>query len=110
MKIGIVGLPQSGKTTLFKALTGAEIDASAYSGKTDAHRAIVYVPDERIELLTNIFEPKKKTPATIEYLDLAGLSATEQKKAGFSDQFLGHIRLVDAILAILLGEEADASA
>ena len=59
MKIGIVGLGQSGKTTLFNALTGAEIDTSAFSGKAEAHRSVVNVPDERIELLNEIFEPKK---------------------------------------------------
>lgn len=101
MKIGIVGLAQSGKTTLFNALTGAEIDTTAFTGKTEAHRAIVNVPDERVEQLNDIFEPKKKTLATIEYVDLAGLSTSEQKKSGFSDQFLGELRLVDAILVVV---------
>ncbi|HNR66763.1 MAG TPA: redox-regulated ATPase YchF [bacterium] len=99
MKIGIVGLSLCGKTTLFNALTGSAIDTTAYlGGKKDAHHAIVKVPDERIERLNEIFMPKKKTLATIEYIDLAGLSANPQKKGGFSDQFLGQIRLVDAIL------------
>jgi ribosome-binding ATPase len=102
MKIGLVGLPLSGKTTLFNALTGSEIDTTAYmGGKSDAHHAIVHVPDERVDKLADIFEPKKKTPATIEYIDLAGLSSSEQKKAGFSDQFLGQIRTVEAILVTL---------
>jgi len=101
MKIGIVGLPQSGKTTLFNALTGAEIDTAQFSGKAEAHRAVVHVPDERLELLNDIFEPKKKTAAIIEYIDMAGLTTTEQKKSGFSDQFLGQIRLVDAILVLV---------
>ena len=102
MKIGIVGLPLSGKTTLFNALTGSEIDTTAFmGGKTEAHQAVVHVPDERVEKLSEIFKPKKKTPATIEYVDLAGLSASEQKKGGFSDQFLGQIRTVDAILVTL---------
>ena len=108
MKIGIVGLAQSGKTTLFNAITGAEIDTSAFTGKTEAHRAIVNVPDERIELLNDIFEPKKKTPAIIEYIDLAGVSTSEQKKSGFSDQFLGQIRLVDAILVVVRSFRNDA--
>jgi len=108
MKIGIVGLGQSGKTTLFNALTGAEIDTHAFSGKAEAHRAIVNVPDERIELLNEIFQPKKKTPAIIEYIDLGGISAGEQKKSGFSDQFLGQIRLVDAILAVVRSFKSDA--
>ncbi len=108
MKIGIVGLAQSGKTTLFNALTGAQVDTTAFTGKAEAHRAVVNVPDERIERLNEIFQPKKKTPAIIEYIDLAGLSATEQKKSGFSDQFLGQIRLVDAILVLVRAFENDA--
>jgi len=100
MKIGIVGLPFSGKTSLFNALTGAVAPAAA-AGKKEAHLAIVKVPDERLEKLAAIFQPQKKTPATIEYMDLSGLSADESKKGGFSDQFLGQIRTVDAILVII---------
>ena len=107
MKIGIVGLGQSGKTTIFNALTGAQVD-TGFSGKAEAHRAIVNVPDERIEQLNEIFQPKKKTPATIEYIDLAGIGASEQKKSGFSDQFLGQIRLVDAILVLVRAFKDDA--
>ena len=99
MKIGIVGLPLSGKTTLFNALTGSQVDTPSFMGaKAEAHPAIVHVPDERLDKLAEIFQPKKKTPASIEYIDLAGLSTSEQKKQGFSDQFLGQIRTVDAIL------------
>ena len=101
MKIGIVGLSLSGKTTLFNALTGAQADTLAFSGKADAHRAVVSVPDVRLEVLNELYQPKKKTPATIEYIDLAGLSAIEQKKSGFSDQFLAQIRTVDAVLVLL---------
>jgi GTP-binding protein YchF len=100
MKIGIVGLPFSGKTTLFNALTGTAADPAAPTGKRDAQRAIVQVPDERLDRLDDIFKPKKKTPATIEYIDLSGLSADEQKKGGFSDQFLGQLRTADAVLVI----------
>ncbi len=108
MKIGIVGLGQCGKTTLFNALTGAEIDTTAFSGKTEAHRAVVNVPDERVELLNDIFEPKKKTPATIEYIDLSGVGSSDSKKSGFSDQFLGQIRTVDAILVVVRSFKNDA--
>ncbi|NOY58863.1 MAG: redox-regulated ATPase YchF [Calditrichaeota bacterium] len=102
MKIGIVGLPLSGKTTLFNALTGAQVDTAAFmGGKAEAHHAIVHVPDERVDLLADIFQPKKKTPATIEFVDLAGMSTSEQKKSSFTDQFLGQIRTVDAILVTL---------
>ena len=102
MKIGIVGLPLSGKTTLFNALTGSVIDTAVFAGgKAEAHHAIVKVPDARVEKLNEIFQRQKKILATIEYLDLAGLSTTEPQKSGFSDQFLGQIRLVDAILVLL---------
>jgi ribosome-binding ATPase len=102
MKIGIVGLPQSGKTTLYNALTGQQVSTAAYSGgKEDAHHAVIRVPDERLEQLNDIFAPQKKVPATIEYIDLAGIHPDQQKKQGFSDHFLGQLRLVDAILIVL---------
>ncbi len=102
MKIGIVGLPQSGKTTLFSALTGQEVDIEGFvGGKKDAHQAIVKVPDDRLEQLNEIFNPQKKTLATVDYVDLSGLGTSTQKKGGFSDQFLAQIRIVDAILIIV---------
>ena len=108
MKIGIVGLPFSGKTTLFNALTGAHVDTTSYSGgKDEAHQSTIKVPDERVEKLTEIFQPKKKIPATIDYIDLGGLSTSEQKKQGFSDNFLGQIRTVDAILVVVRAYEDD---
>jgi len=102
MKIGIVGLPLSGKTTLFNALTGSQVDTAAFmGGKQEAHQAVIQVPDERLGKLTAIFNPQKETPATVDYIDLAGLSTGEQKKQGFSDQFLGQLRTVDAILTVV---------
>jgi ribosome-binding ATPase len=102
MKIGLVGLSLSGKTTLFNALTGAHVETTAFmGGKSEIHQASVPVPDERIEKLCEIFKPKKKTLATVEYLDFAGLSATEVKKHGFSDQLLGQLRSVDALCAVV---------
>lgn len=100
MKIGIVGLAQSGKTTLFNALTGASAQIGFSTGKTETNKANVQVPDERVEQLNDIFEPEKKVPAVIEYVDLAGLAASEQKKESLSDEFLGNLRTVDAILVI----------
>jgi len=108
MKIGIVGLPLSGKTTLFNALTGSSVDTGFSGAKEEAHHAEVKVPDERLDNLNDIFQPEKKVPAVIEYIDLAGLTATEnEKKSGFSDQFLGHIRTVDAILVLLRQFKSD---
>jgi ribosome-binding ATPase len=102
VKIGLVGLSLSGKTTLFNALTGAMVQTASFmGGKNEIHQAIVAVPDERLNVLNDIFNPKKKVPATIEYLDFAGLSATEDKKQGFTDQFLGQLRTVDALCVIV---------
>ena len=102
MRIAIVGLPLSGKTTLFNALTGMQVDTAAFmGGKKEAHQAVVAVPDERLERLNYVFNPKKKTPATVEYVDSAGMVVEEQKKRGFSDQFLGQIRTVDALLVVV---------
>jgi GTP-binding protein YchF len=102
MKIGLIGLSLSGKTTLFNALTGAMVQTTSFmGGKSEIHQAVVAVPDERLNVLNEIFMPKKKVPATIEYLDFAGLSATEDKKQGFTDQFLGQLRTVDALCAIV---------
>jgi hypothetical protein len=102
MKTGIVGLPFSGKTTLFQALTGSEIDTAQYKGsKKEAHQAIIKVPDDRLDKLYTLFNPPRKVPASIEYMDLSGLGTDSSKKQGFSDQFLGQIRTVDAILVII---------
>ncbi len=99
MKIGIVGLPFSGKTTLFKALTGAA--AEEMGGKKEAHHAVVKVPDARLDRLFEVLQPKKKIPAVVEYLDLSGITAESQKRGTFSDQFLGQLRTVDAVLVIV---------
>jgi GTP-binding protein YchF len=97
MKICIVGLPQSGKSSLFSALTGASTDAAGAKGADPV--AVVRVPDPRLEKLSAIFEPRKKTAAAIEFLELQGLSA-EAKAASFSEQFLGKLRTADALLAV----------
>ncbi len=99
MKICIVGLPLSGKSSVFGALTGASSDAAAVKGADP--KAVVKVPDERLEKLAEIFDPKKKTPASIEFMELAGIDAGEARKAGFSEQFLGKLRTADALLAVV---------
>ena len=106
LTIGIIGLPQSGKTTLFNALTKAGAPISGYATSTvQANMAVVQVPDPRLEPLAEIFHPKKVTYATVEFVDVAGLgqgghTATE-KREGLSAEFLGHIRNADALAIVL---------
>ena len=77
MKLGISGLPLSGKTTIFNALTGAHQSVGGYDGKS--HVANVKVPDPRLDILARMFEPKKLTPATIDYLDIPGVQSDTSK-------------------------------
>lgn len=106
LTIGIIGLPQSGKTTLFNALTKAGAPISGYATSTvQANLAIVQVPDARLQPLAEIFKPKKVTPTTVEFVDVAGIgqgvhTATE-KREGLSAEFLGHIRNADALAIVL---------
>ena len=99
MKICIVGLPLSGKRSLFGALPGAFTEASSAKGADPM--AVVKVPDGRLENLAELFQPKKKTAASIEFMELAGITAGENKKTGFSEQFLGKLRTADALLAVV---------
>ena len=103
MKIGIVGLPLSGKTELFEALTGAKGSPCAAfpAGNGQERRAVVKVPDERLERLSSLFSPKKTTPAAIEYLDFDGLQVSEEGRQGFSNKFLGTARTADALLVVV---------
>jgi len=99
VKICIVGLPQSGKSSLFSALTGASTESALAKGADPV--AVVKVPDPRLETLAAIFEPKKKTAASIEFVELQSLSAGDPKLASFSEQFLGKLRTADALLAVV---------
>ena len=100
MQIGIIGLPTSGKTTVFNALTGSEADTNI-GGKKDPNRGVCFVPDSRVDRLEDIFKPKKKTYATIEFTDVAGLSRGASKEQGFSNQFLGNLRDMEALLLVV---------
>ena len=99
MKICLVGLPLSGKSALFSALTGLAAAPAATKGPEQI--AVVKVPDDRIEVLTEIFKPKKKTPAAIEFTEIAGLASGESRKTGFSEQFLARLRAADALLCVV---------
>ncbi|MGO8946848.1 MAG: redox-regulated ATPase YchF [Ktedonobacterales bacterium] len=104
LTVGIIGLPQSGKTTLFNALTQAGAQISGYPTSTVvANRAVVEVPDPRLERLAAIFNPRKVVPTTVEFVDVAGLgqSAETAKREGLSAEFLGHIRNADALAIVV---------
>lgn len=106
LTIGIIGLPQSGKTSLFNTLTRAGAPISGYATSTvQANIAVVQVPDPRLKPLAEIFKPRKVTYATVEFVDVAGIGqsthgATE-KREGLSAEFLGHIRNADALAIVL---------
>jgi len=103
LTIGIIGLPQSGKTTLFNALTRAGAPVSGYATSTvQANIAVVQVPDARLQPLAEIFKPRKVTYTTVEFVDVAGMGqSTTAEKRGLSAEFLGHIRNVDALAIVL---------
>ena len=104
LTIGIIGLPQSGKTTLFNALTKAGAPISGYATSTvQANIAVVQVPDARLAPLAEIFNPRKVTYATVEFVDVAGMGQSMQaaEKRGLSAEFLGHIRNADALAIVL---------
>ncbi len=102
MKLGIVGLPNVGKSTLFNSLTKAGALAANYPFATiDPNVGIVTVPDKRLNTLTEMYHSKKTTPATIEFVDIAGLVKGASKGEGLGNQFLANIREVDAIVHVV---------
>ncbi|MCR5657058.1 MAG: redox-regulated ATPase YchF [Butyrivibrio sp.] len=102
MKLGIVGLPNVGKSTLFNSLTNAGALAANYPFATiDPNVGIVAVPDKRLKLLGDLYNSKKVTPATIEFVDIAGLVKGASKGEGLGNQFLANIRETDAIVHVV---------
>ena len=108
IQCGIVGLPNVGKSTLFNALTKAGIQAENYPFCTiDPNVGVVPVPDPRLEALAAIVKPQKIIPATVEFVDIAGLVAGASKGEGLGNQFLAHIRETDAIAQVVRCFEND---
>lgn len=102
MKLGIVGLPNVGKSTLFNSLTKAGAESANYPFCTiDPNVGVVAVPDERLKLLADLYHSAKVTPAVIEFVDIAGLVKGASKGEGLGNQFLANIREVDAIVHVV---------
>ncbi len=102
MKLGIVGLPNVGKSTLFNSLTKAGAESANYPFCTiDPNIGIVPVPDERLKLLSDLYNSQKITPAVVEFVDIAGLVKGASKGEGLGNQFLANIREVDAIVHVV---------
>lgn len=102
MKLGIVGLPNVGKSTLFNAITNAGAESANYPFCTiDPNVGMVTVPDERLDFLAAMYSPKKYTPAVIEFVDIAGLVKGASKGEGLGNKFLSNIRMTDAIVHVV---------
>ena len=102
MKLGIVGLPNVGKSTLFNAITNAGVPADNYAFCTiDPNVGVVSVPDERLQWLSDLHKPRKTTPAVIEFVDIAGLVKGASKGEGLGNKFLSNIRNTDAIVHVV---------
>jgi hypothetical protein len=106
MKLGIIGLPQSGKTTIFNALTRGNTPTTASAGRIEVHTAVVDVPDPRVTRLSEMFKPKKTIYGKVTYADIAGLEAGSAK-SGISGQLLNQLTQMDGFILVVRGFEND---
>ena len=106
MKLGIIGLPQSGKTTIFNALTRGNTPTTASAGRIEIHNAVVDVPDPRVTKLSEMFKPKKTIYAKVTYADIAGLEAGSAK-SGISGQLLNQLSQMDGFILVVRSFEND---
>ena len=106
MKLGIIGLPQSGKTTIFNALTRGNAPTTASAGRFEVHTAVVDVPDERVTKLSAMFNPRKTIYAKVTYADIAGLEAGSAK-SGISGQLLNQLAQMDGFILVIRAFESD---
>src|SRR5580700_777241 len=103
MKTGIIGLPQVGKTSLFRILTKAHFSDQAYGNPREAHIGVAKVPDERLDQLAALYNPKKLTHASVEYVDVGAIGQDALKETAY----IGHLRQVDALIHVLRAFESD---
>src|SRR6201997_3089457 len=104
MKTGIIGLPQVGKSSLFRILTRTHLSEAAFSNPREAHVGVAKVPDERLDKLAALYHPKKLTHASIEYVDVGAIGQDALKETAY----IGHLRQVDALVHVLRAFENDA--
>ncbi|MBC7875528.1 MAG: redox-regulated ATPase YchF [Anaerolineales bacterium] len=102
MKLGIIGLPQSGKTTIYNALTRGNTPTTASAGRIEVHTAVVDVPDPRVTKLSGMFKPKKTIYTKVTYADIAGLEAGSAK-SGISGQLLNHLNQMEGLILVVRG-------
>jgi len=107
MKIGLIGLNQTGKTTLFRLLTGKDDNESSSGGKGSANIGTCMVPDERIDFLTDMYDPKKTIYAQIELTDIAGFSVSESGRSAGASKFLNDVRDCDALVYVIRAFDSD---